>query len=101
MMSNQYQLPDYIFDDVQIIRADRSACIICGHPTGDCATETSKPSHISGVGAFKSIDVKLVHVVEEDIWEERQINPYHTARVLVYRKGREISHERAQELGLL
>jgi hypothetical protein len=94
-------LQEIIYGDITITHADRRSCIICGHPTGDCATETSKPTHISGVGAFKSVDEKLTHLVEEDIWEERQINPYHTARVLVVRKGRYISHERAKELGLL
>ena len=92
---------EVIYGDITIMHADRRPCIVCGHPTGDCATEHSQPTHISGVGAFKSIDDTLKHLVEEDIWEEKQINPYHTARVLVARKGSYIPFPKAKELGLL
>jgi hypothetical protein len=47
------------------------------------------------------VDEKLTFLVEEDIWEERQINPYHRQKILVARKGRYISHAKAEELGLL
>jgi hypothetical protein len=92
---------EVIFGDITITHADRSPCIICGHPTGDCAGSADKPDHISGIGAFKSVDEKLTFLVEEDIWEERQINPFHQQKILIARKGRYISHAKAEELGLL
>lgn len=39
--------------------------------------------------------------VEEDIYEQRQINPFYSARVLLARKGQKISVTKARELGLL
>lgn len=100
---NVWQRPqqEVIFGDILITHADRRECPICGHPTGDCATDQSAPKHIVGIGIFPSIDSKLTFVVEEDIWEERQINPFHTSRVLLVRKGQKISHAKAEELGLL
>ena len=91
---------EVIYGDITIMHADRRPCIVCGHPTGDCATEHSQPTHISGVGAFKSIDDTLKHLVEEDIWEEKPITPYTKARVLVYKKGASISQDEAKRLGL-
>lgn len=93
--------PEYLYDGIRIARADRRPCIVCGHPTGDCATENSKPHHVIGIGIFNSLDQKLTFTVEEDIYEERQINPHYTARVLVARAGQKIPVDKARELGLL
>lgn len=93
--------PEYLFDDVRIVRADRRQCPVCGHPTGDCATPTSQPHHVIGIGIFASIDKKLTFTVDEDIYEERQINQHYKARVLLARKGQKISVDKARELGLL
>ena len=93
--------PDYLYGDIPIVRATRGACPVCGHPTGDCATNTSQPKHIIGFGIFPSVDKTLDFLVEEDIHEERQLNPHYKARVLVARKGQRISLEHARELGLL
>jgi len=93
--------PEYIFDNVRIVRATRTPCPVCGHPTGDCATEKSAPHHVIGVGIFASIDKTLTFTVEEDIYEERMINPHYTARVLVAHKGQKIPVDKARELGLL
>lgn len=93
--------PEYLFDGVRIVRADRRPCIVCNHPTGDCATEHSMPTHVIGIGIFNSLDKKLTVTVEEDIYEERQINPHYTAKVLLARAGQKISVDKARELGLL
>lgn len=95
------QYPEYLFDGVRVVRADRRQCIVCGHPTGDCATPSSQPHHVIGVGIFKSLDQNLTFTVEEDIYEERQINPHYTARVVLARAGQKISVDKARELGLL
>jgi hypothetical protein len=93
--------PEYLFDGIRVVRADRRACIVCGHPTGDCATDDSAPHHVIGVGIFKSIDKNLTVTVEKDIFEERQINPHYKAKVLLVRAGQKISVDKARELGLL
>lgn len=98
---SEYNNPEYLFDGIQIVRADRRPCIVCGHPTGDCSTPNSHPHHVIGVGVFKSIDQKLTFTVEEDIVEERQINPFYKARIIVARKGQKISVDKARELGLI
>lgn len=93
--------PEYLFDGIRVVRADRRACIVCGHPTGDCATEDSAPHHVIGIGIFKSIDKNLTVTVEEDVFEERQVNPHYKAKVLLARAGQKISVDKARELGLL
>jgi hypothetical protein len=74
---------------------------VCGHPTGDCATKNSEPHHVIGMGIFKTIDQKLTFTVEENVYEERQINPFYKAKVILARKGQKISVDKARELGLL
>lgn len=93
--------PEYIYDGVRIVRADRQPCPICNHPTGDCSVDNSAPHHVVGLGIFASIDQKLSFTVEEDIFEERQINPHYKSTVLVARAGQKITIAKARELGLL
>lgn len=93
--------PEYLFDGISVVRADRRACIVCGHPTGDCSTEDSAPHHVIGIGIFKSLDKKLTVTVEEDIFEERQVNPHYKGKFIVARAGQKISVDKARELGLL
>lgn len=87
-------------DGIRLSKADRKPCPVCGHPTGDCASEISNPTHVIG---FSSLDSKSAVQVflEEDVWEERQITPFTSAKVLLYKKGQSISQEEAQRLGLI
>lgn len=87
-------------NDIKFARADRSPCPVCGHPTGDCAAETSAPAHIIGFDVAGEKQTPLIFL-EEDVWEERPITPYTKARVLVYRKGQSIGHDEAKRLGLI
>jgi len=87
-------------DGIRISRADRQACPVCGHPTGDC-TDGTPPKHIIGFDASSSGGGGITVFVEEDIWEEKPITPYTKARVLVYKKGENISQDEAKRLGLL
>lgn len=98
---SQYNNPEYLFDGISIVRADRQPCPVCGHPTGDCAAKNSEPHHVIGMGIFKTIDQKLTFTVEENVYEERQINPFYKAKVILARKGQKISVDKARELGLL
>ena len=90
---------NYKMEGVSFLEADRSPCPVCGHPTGDCAGDNT-PTHVIGFEAAKVKSTPLFHV-EEEIWEERQITPYTKARVLVYKKGDNITIEEAKRLGLL
>jgi hypothetical protein len=100
-MSNQGERPEFIFDDVQIIRATRQPCIVCGNKTGDCTVDGAEPKHIVGIGLYESLDKKTTVLVEEDIFEDRQITPFYKNKVLLARKGSYITVEKAKELGLL
>jgi len=93
---------EYIYGDIRLIRADRSPCPVCGHPTGDCIPENHiPPERIFGVGVFPSLDKDQMFVVEENIYEEKQIAPRQTIKVLKYRKGQAIPLSTARELGLI
>jgi hypothetical protein len=105
-------------------------CPVCGHPTGDCAGETPAPTRIVGLGMlggdnivdnssasdvsknsreprFERIGVMeqlrqvSTFLIEEDIFQEKQITPFTKARVLAYRKGEYVSLDTAKKLGLL
>ena len=93
---------DETADGIQIIRADRSACIVCGHPTGDCSPETHEPLQIAFatevLESFKDIQKILV---EETVYENRKITPFTTARVILAKKGSYVTVERAKELGIV
>lgn len=92
--------PEYLYGDIRFLRADRQPCPICGHPTGDCATTTEPPDHVAATDTFPSLGHVEMHIVEEDVHEERRISPFTVARILVVRKGQAITVERARELGL-
>jgi hypothetical protein len=90
---------NYKMEGVSFLEADRNPCPVCGHPTGDCAGDNA-PTHVIGFEASQGKSTPLFHV-EEEVWEEKQITPYTKARVLVYKKGENISIEEAKRLGLL
>jgi hypothetical protein len=91
---------DDIYRDIKFSRADRQPCLVCGHPTGDCSTDTSNPTHVIGFDVAGKDNTPLIFL-EEDVWEERAITPYTRARVLVYKKGQSIGHDEAKRLGLI
>lgn len=93
---------DYLFNDFKIVRADRSPCPVCGHPTGDCAGDSSAiPTKLFGIGLFESVDNSQTHTVLEDIYEERQVTPLQSRKVIKYHKGQVIPLSTARELGLI
>jgi hypothetical protein len=91
---------DGVSRDIKFSRADRQACPVCGHPTGDCTSGNSNPTHIIGFDVAGDGNTPLIFV-EEDVWEERAITPYTTARVLIYKRGQSIGHDEAKRLGLI
>jgi|DEB19_MinimDraft_3_1074340.scaffolds.fasta_scaffold59643_2 hypothetical protein len=90
-----------IFSDTTAIGANRQPCVVCGHPTGDCTGESGPPTVIFGQGSSETIIDTQTILVEEDIWEERQMTPFTRAKVLVHRKGKYIPFREAEKLGLV
>ena len=94
--------PEMLFGDIPFISANREPCIICGHPTGDCSTESSPPKQIFGATRdFGSSADEQKILVEKDIIEVKQITPFTKSRVLVARKGSHITIAKAKELGII
>lgn len=101
-MSDIFNSQDRLYGDIPILRANREPCIVCGHPTGDCTPEDHNPQNIHiALAATESqtLGERLIYV-DEDIWGERQISPFTTARVLLARKGQQVTLEKAKELGI-
>lgn len=85
-----------------ILRADRQPCPVCGHPTGDCTGDVPAPKNIVGLnGVIEKLKEEQTFLVEENIYEDRQITPFTKARVVKHHKGSYISVEEAKNLGLL
>jgi hypothetical protein len=84
----------------RFLPADRNACPVCGHPTGDCTTEGAKPTHIWGQGSIERLENEEMFYVEHDVIEERQITPFSKSRVLVAAAGKSIPIAEAKRLGL-
>ena len=93
---------DETADGIQILRADRSPCIVCGHPTGDCSPGSHEKVEIAfATQTLESLkDIQKI-LVEETVYENRQITPFTTARVIIAKKGSYVTVERAKELGII
>lgn len=92
---------NYVLGNIPVSRAERTPCPICGHPTGDCTGTTIKPTHIIGFGITENAKNTQTVLVEEDIYEEKQISSFVKIRVLVHRKGKQIPYLEAEKLGLI
>jgi hypothetical protein len=90
-----------IFDDTYLVSAVRGPCPVCGHPTGDCVGTTPPPRVIFGQGSSETLASTQTILVEEDIYEERQITHFHKAKVLLHKKGSYIPYSEAKRLGLV
>lgn len=94
--------PEYILDGVRILRASRTPCLVCGHPTGDCSDAVSAPQRIVGQEFYErhpKTDPGVL--VTEDIFEEVYIAPRTKTKVLVAKAGTFISREKAERYGLI
>ena len=89
-----------IYDDVYVYESNREPCIICGHETGDCTGESGPPKKIAWLGYTEELIDSQTFLIEEDIYEERQITPFNKIKVLVHRKGKSITLREAEKLGL-
>ena len=104
-MSDSFRSQDTVFG-IPILRAGRESCPVCQHPTGDCFEHDGyEPSGINHIAFTDSTietmkDVQTV-LVEEDIYEDRQITPFTKTRVIVHHKGSYVTVDKAKELGIL
>lgn len=86
--------------DARLVRANRQPCLICGHPTGDCAGDSGPPIRVLGPDIFPSLEQEEIFIVEEDVYEERAISNIRTTQILVAGKGTAMPLSKAQDLGL-
>ena len=88
--------------DVEVLRADREKCPVCGHPTSDCTGENPiELTRILGMGAFPSIKIEPTILVHEDVWEERWLSPFTKRNVRVAKAGTGIPLSEAIRLGIV
>lgn len=86
---------------VSYLRATRQPCLVCGHPTGDCAGDSPVIDTIWGYNTGTSLDESQHFIVTEDYFEEREIGPNLFVKILLYPKGKQIPLKKAKELGFI
>lgn len=90
-----------IIPGVQITRADRKSCIVCGSRFGDCTTAGyDGPDHIVTLSQDEKLAKVDEVIVPKDFYEKREIAPGINSNFLVARKGSTITREKATELGI-
>ena len=68
-------MAEYIYGDIEILRATGEPCIVCGDPTGNCVPKGHKPPEkLLGLGLFKSLDEKQTFRVEEDFFIAEEVS---------------------------
>ena len=92
---------EFISDGLRIVRRQSGPCLVCGHPTGDCSEGSNNDVRILGANLFPSLNIEDVFIVEEDIFEERQISQFSKIKVLTIPAGTRITKTKAKELGLV
>lgn len=104
-MSDVFRSQDVVFG-IPIARAGRESCPVCQHPTGDCVKhgdeDTVGINHIAFTDStLETLKESQTILVEENIYEERQITPFTKTTVIAHHKGSYVSVEKAKELGIL
>ena len=100
-MSDIFRSDNYLFGEYRIVKADRQPCVVCGHTTGDCKPEHVEEPFIAFADTnIENVDTTQLVLVKEDVYVDKQISPYATARVLAAKKGQYISIQKASELGI-
>lgn len=84
------------------LRATREPCIVCGHPTGDCAAgDPLQPMDIQLLGTVPSLEDSQTVYIEEDVYGERTVGELVTVKFLIARKGSQLRLSLARELGII
>lgn len=100
---------DEILPGVYLHKATRQPCIVCGHPTGDCADHYGTGESDNDK---KRIRIQFAEVetpskdepqvlVREDIYREVQITSMTKTRVLVAKAGTYVPRSKALDLGII
>lgn len=109
MFGNGDSSVDEILPGVFLHKATRQACIVCGHPTGDCVDHYKE----KGVGpAWSDVRIQFAEVetpskdepqvlVREDIYQEVNLTSMTKTRVLVAKAGTYVPRGKALELGII
>jgi hypothetical protein len=91
---------EMVLPDVRALRASRTPCPVCGHPTGDCVGSTPPPVRIlASERERRKIDPGVL--VAEDIYEDVYLTERTKTTVLVAKAGTYIDTEKAIALGLV
>jgi len=98
---NDFLRPYTVGDNIKVSPADRQPCPVCGHPTGDCVGDSSKPNHIVGFGTDQPNPEAQQFLVEQDVFIEKQLTPTVKTKILAAPAGKIISVAEAQKLGLI
>lgn len=94
-------MAEYIYGDIQILRATGEPCIVCGHPNGGCAPEGHEPPEkLIGLGLFKSVDEKQTFQVMEDFFLPEEVSPGVFAKVRKFSRGQVIPLSEARKYNL-
>jgi hypothetical protein len=100
-MSDIFRSDDYLFGEYRFIKADREPCPVCGHSTGDCSPDSIDNPHLAFADTkIENVDTTQLVLVNEDVYVDKPVSPYATARVLAAKKGQYISLDKARELGI-
>ena len=103
-MSDFLNRYDRLFGDLPILRASAEPCIVCGHPTGDCTSDSHNPqdTHISTAdNNLESMKEEKLVYVYETIYGEKQLTPYTTVKVTLAKAGTYVTVAKAKELGII
>ncbi len=95
-------MSEIIYGDIELHRADRQPCVVCGHPTGDCSShEVQLPKVLLGVGVYETLKQEEMVPVEEDVYEDRWISPFTKVRIKVAKQGTAIPRSKAIDIGII
>lgn len=94
-------MAEYIYGDIEILRATGEPCIVCGHLTGGCVPEGHKPPEkLLGLGLFQSIDEKQTFRVMEDYFVPQEVSPGVFAKIRKFSVGQVIPLSEARKYNL-
>jgi hypothetical protein len=94
-------MAEYIYGDIEILRATGEPCIVCGDPTGNCVPTGHKPPEkLLGLGIFQSLDDKQTFRVEEDFFVPEEVSAGVITKVRKFAKGQIIPLTEARKYNL-
>ena len=100
-MSDIFRSDNYLFGEYRFLKADSNPCPVCGHPTGNCTPDSvDNPNVAFAESKTHNVDSTQFVLVDEDVYINKPVSPYATARVLAAKKGQYISLDKARELGI-